>query len=340
MEVRSPEVQVTVHAPITDAAKAILTPDALRFVGFLCLKFESRRRSLLAKRVTKALEYDAGETPHFASSQDSVVPGTNEKPSTASADPHWRCAKIPPDVIDRRVEITGPVDRKMVINGLNSGANVYMADLEDSTSPTWNNVTEGQLNLKDACAGTIAYTNPKTGKVYALKATTSVLMVRPRGWHLDEGHVTVNGRVASASLFDFGLYLYHNVNRLMDKGTGPYFYLPKLEGYLEARLWNDVFVAAQQYLGVPTGTIRATVLLEVITAAFEMEEILYELREHSLGLNCGRWDYLFSYIKKFKLHQDKIAPDRSLLTMTTPLMEAYVKKLIYVCHKRGMVLHV
>jgi malate synthase len=206
----------------------------------------------------------------------------------------------------------------------------------DSTSPTWSNLTEGQRNLRDAVRGKITYTNPSTGKVYALKEKTSVLFVRPRGWHLDEAHVTVNGRVASGGLFDFGLYFFHNVHALLQKGSRPYFYLPKLEDYLEARLWNDVFRAAQGYFGVPSGTIRATVLLETITAAFQMEEILYELRAHSLGLNCGRWDYLFSYIKKFKCHGDKIAPDRSHLTMTdTPLLRAYVDRLIYICHKRG-----
>ena len=207
---------------------------------------------------------------------------------------------------------------------------------KDSTSPTWSNLTEGQRNLRDAVRGKITYTNPSTGKVYALKEKTSVLFVRPRGWHLDEAHVTVNGRVASGGLFDFGLYFFHNVHALLQKGSRPYFYLPKLEDYLEARLWNDVFRAAQSYFGVPAGTIRATVLLETITAAFQMEEILYELRDHSLGLNCGRWDYLFSYIKKFKCHGDKIAPDRSHLTMTdTPLLRAYVDRLIYICHKRG-----
>ena len=224
----------------------------------------------------------------------------------------------------------------MVINGLNSGANIYMADFEDSTSPTWSNLTEGQRNLRDAVDGKITFTNANTGRVYALKEKTAVLFVRPRGWHLDEAHVTVNGRVASGSLFDFGLYFFHNVHSLLAKGTKPYFYLPKLEHYLEARLWNDVFRAAQSYFGVPKGTIRATVLLETITAAFQMEEILYELRDHSLGLNCGRWDYLFSYIKKFKCHGDKIAPDRSHLTMTdTPLLRSYVDRLIFICHKRG-----
>mmetsp|Transcript_15816 Transcript_15816/g.23152 ORF Transcript_15816/g.23152 Transcript_15816/m.23152 type:complete len:543 (+) Transcript_15816:236-1864(+) len=337
MEVRSTSIHVKVHAPISSASTEILTPDALRFVGFLCHKFEDRRRALLAARASRVIEFDSGVTPRFPSNSiEGEGGGSIAYPrSKAASDKDWQCAPIPPDITDRRVEITGPVDRKMVINGLNSGANVYMADFEDSTSPTWSNLIEGQRNLRDAVQGTITFTNPKTGKVYAPKDKTAVLFVRPRGWHLDEAHVTVNGRVTSGSIFDFGLYFYHNVHHLIKKGTRPYFYLPKLESYLEARLWNDVFLAAQDYLGIPHGTIRATVLLETITAAYEMEEILYELRHHSLGLNCGRWDYLFSYIKKFKCHQDKIAPDRSFLTMTTPLMEAYVKRLIYVCHKRG-----
>jgi malate synthase len=315
MEFRSNDYHVQVHAPPSAAATEMLTPDALRFVGLLCHMFQERRLTLLGARKQRAKKFDAGETPKFL--QDPAV-----------QDPTWRCAPIPSDLQDRRVEITGPVDRKMVINGLNSGASVYMADFEDSTSPTWNNLVEGQLNLRDAVNGTISYINPLNGKKYALKEKTSVLFVRPRGWHLDEAHVTVNGQVASGSIFDFALYFFHNVNKLTTKGTGPYFYLPKLESHLEARLWNDVFVVAQQYLGVPVGTIRATVLLETITAAYEMEEILYELRDHSLGLNCGRWDYLFSYIKKFKHHGDKVAPDRSHLTMTTPLMDAYSKRVI------------
>jgi malate synthase len=319
---RSENISVQVHAPQSAAARELLTPDALRFVGYLCDKFDARRRHLLALRKTRAVAYDAGDVPHFLN-------------HPATKDPTWQCAPVPDDVQDRRVEITGPVDRKMVINGLNSGACVYMADLEDSTSPTWNNVMEGQVNLRDAVRRTITYVNPTNGKVYALNSQTAVLFVRPRGWHLEEGHVTVNGQVASASIFDFALYLFHNAHALLQKGTRPYYYLPKLENHMEAALWNDVFVAAQTYLGLPVGTIRATVLLETIVAAYEMEEILYELRDHSLGLNCGRWDYLFSYIKKFKAHGDKLAPDRSHLTMTTPLMEAYVKRLIYICHKRG-----
>lgn len=317
-------INVQIHAPVSRDVQDILTPDALRFVGFLCSHFEERRQNLLSARKATSLSFDAGELPCF-------IPNNNDKQYSMD----WKCAPVPNDVLDRRVEITGPVDRKMVINGLNSGASVYMADFEDSTSPTWKNITEGQQNLKDAVSGDISFTNPKTGKVYSLNKKTSVLFVRPRGWHLDEAHVTVNGKVASGSIFDFAMYFYHNVHNLVKKGGGPYFYLPKLENHKEARLWNDVFVAAQQYLGCPEGTIRATVLLETITAAFEMEDILYELRNHSLGLNCGRWDYLFSYIKKFKMHSDKIAADRSHLGMDTPLMKAYVQRLVYICHKRG-----
>ncbi len=323
MEFRSEDYTVQVHGPATAAAQAILTPDALRFVGLLCHKFDGRRRALLEARKRRAQEFDAGDAPQYLA------------PSPATQDLNWKCAPVPDDIQDRRIEITGPVDRKMVINGLNSGASVYMADFEDSTSPTWTNLVEGQLNLRDAVRGDISFTNPANGKIYKLNSKISTLFVRPRGWHLDEAHITVNGQVASGSIFDFALYFFHNVHALTAKGTGPYFYLPKLESHLEARLWNDVFVMAQQYLGVSIGTIRATVLLETITASFEMEEILYELRVHSLGLNCGRWDYLFSFIKKFRNHADKIAPDRAHLTMTTPLMEAYVKRLIHICHKRG-----
>lgn len=317
LQVSSPQVTVQV---LGNSDSPILTEDALLFVGFLCAKFEPTRQALLNNRKTRAKDFDAGGLPRFLQTVD---------------DSSWMCAPIPSDLEDRRVEITGPVDRKMVINGLNSGASTYMADFEDSTSPTWNNILDGQVNLRDAVAGTISYTHPSTQKVYTPNSKTAVLLVRPRGWHLNEAHLIVNGREASASLVDFGLYFFHNVFNLVAKGSGPYYYLPKLECHQEAKLWNDVFVAAQHYLGVPVGTIRATVLLETITAAFEMEEILYQLRSHSLGLNCGRWDYLFSYIKKFKMHPDKIAPDRSFLTMSTPLMEAYVARLIQICHRRG-----
>ena len=317
LQVSSPQITVQV---LGSSDSPVLTEDSLLFVGFLCAKFEATRQALLNNRKTRAKSFDAGELPRFLKTID---------------DSSWRCAPIPADLQDRRVEITGPVDRKMVINGLNSGASTYMADFEDSTSPTWSNLLEGQVNLRDAVAGTISYTHPTTRKVYKPNTKTAVLLVRPRGWHLNEAHIIVNGKEASASLVDFGLFFYHNVFNLVAQGSGPYYYLPKLECHQEAKLWNDVFEAAQQYLGVPIGTIRATVLLETITAAFEMEEILYQLRDHSLGLNCGRWDYLFSYIKKFKMHPDKIAPDRSFLTMSTPLMEAYVTRLIQICHRRG-----
>mmetsp|Transcript_34337 Transcript_34337/g.79415 ORF Transcript_34337/g.79415 Transcript_34337/m.79415 type:complete len:480 (-) Transcript_34337:439-1878(-) len=326
MDVTSSPIHVEVHAPICAAAAEMLTPDSLRFVGHLCHKFDDRRLALLLRRSSRALEFDGGGLPTYPSETLNV-----------RSDPSWTCAPPPPDLADRRVEITGPTDRKMVINGLNSGARAYMADFEDSSAPTWSNLTEGQRNLRDAVRGTITYTNRANGKVYAPRSDgkLAVLMVRPRGWHLEERHVTVNGRVASGSLFDFGLYFYHNVHELLKKGSGPYFYLPKIEGYLEARLWNDVFIAAEKYFGLPKGTIRATILLETITAAFEMEEILYEIKDHSLGLNCGRWDYLFSYIKKLRCHADKIMPDRSHLTMDVPFLQAYVQRLIYICHKRG-----
>ncbi|KAG7373091.1 malate synthase [Nitzschia inconspicua] len=322
LEFRSENLLVQVHAPPSDAATEILTPDALRLIGVLHSTFAGRRQALLEKRQCRQTEFDSGLVPHFL-------------PPSPATQGNWKCAPIPADIQDRRVEITGPVDRKMVCNGLNSGANVYMADFEDSSSPTFSNLMEGQVNLRDAVKKTIQYTNPATGKVYKLNPKTAVLFVRPRGWHLDEAHITINGKVASGAIVDFALYLFHNAHALAKNGTGPYYYLPKLESHLEARLWNDVITASQSFLGIPYGTVRATVLLETITAAFEMEEILYELRDHSLGLNCGRWDYLFSFIKKFCNHGNLIAPDRAYLTMTTPLMEAYVKRLIFICHKRG-----
>ena len=274
MEFRNEDLHVRVLSPETPAAREILTSDCLRFVGTLCVKHDARRQALLQQRRIRAAALDAGEVPHFLSGQH----------HPAAHDERWRCAPIPVDVRDRRVEITGPVDRKMVINGINSGASVYMADFEDSTSPTWKNLMEGQVNLRDAVNGSISYTNPAAnGKVYTLNSSTTqaTLFVRPRGWHLDEAHVLVNGVVASASIFDFALYLFHNHAALRQKGTGPYYYVPKLECHEEAALWNDVFCSAQQYLGLPIGTVRATALLETITAAFEMEEILYELRDHS-----------------------------------------------------------
>ncbi|RME44356.1 MAG: malate synthase A, partial [Caldilineae bacterium] len=246
----------------------------------------------------------------------------------------WRIAPTPADLQDRRVEITGPVDRKMIINALNSGANVFMADFEDSCTPTWHNIIQGQINLRDAVNRTITYTSP-AGKQYALQPETAVLMVRPRGWHLPEKHVRVDGRPVPASLFDFGLYFFHNARTLLEQGTGPYFYLPKLESHLEARLWNDVFNMAQDELGIPRGTIKATVLIETILAAFEMDEILYELRDHSAGLNCGRWDYIFSCIKKFRHDPDFVLADRAHVTMTTHFMRSYSLLAIQTCHRRG-----
>ena len=301
----------------------ILTPDALAFVASLEEKFAARRHELLQMRVARQARLDAGEMPNF-------LPETAEIRSS-----DWKVGPIPADLMDRRVEITGPVDRKMVINALNSGANMYMADFEDSHSPTWQDTILGQINLSDAIDGTITFTNPD-GKFYKLNGTIATLLVRPRGWHLDEKHVLLNGRAISASLFDFGLFFFHNAKKLVAKGSGPYFYLPKLESHLEARLWNDVFVLAQDLLGVPQGTIRATVLIENILAAFEMHEILYELRHHSAGLNCGRWDYIFSAIRKFRNHPNFVMPDRAEVTMTTRMMRSYSLLLIQTCHKRGI----
>jgi malate synthase len=301
----------------------ILTPEALAFVAALEDAFGERRHTLLRQRETRQVRLDTGEMPDF-------LPETAE---IRQAD--WKVAPIPTDLKDRRVEITGPVDRKMVINALNSGANMYMADFEDSHSPTWFDTVQGQINLSDAIDGTITFTNPN-GKFYELNERVATLLVRPRGWHLDEKHLLVNGRSISASLFDFGLFFFHNAKKLIAKGSGPYFYLPKLESHLEARLWNDVFVLAQDMLGVPQSTIRATVLIENILAAFEMDEILYELRDHSAGLNCGRWDYIFSAIRKFRNHPNFVLPDRAEVTMTTRMMHSYSLLLIKTCHRRGI----
>jgi malate synthase len=302
----------------------ILTPRALHFLWRLSRQFEPRRQAILQQRARRQAALDAGARPEF-------LPQTRE-----IRDSEWRVAPIPNDLRVRRVEITGPVERKMVINALNSGADVFMADFEDANAPTWHNGIEGQVNLRDAVRGTIAYAT-REGKQYRLNdGKLATLMVRPRGWHLVEKHVLVGGEPISASLFDFGLYLFHNHAALRERGTGPYFYLPKLESHLEARLWNDVFVWAQQELGLPRGTIRATVLIETILAAFEMDEILYELREHSAGLNCGRWDYIFSLIKKFSEDRDFVLSDRAKVTMTTPFMRAYSLLAIKTCHRRGI----
>src|SRR5579864_7984980 len=308
---------------VTPAYSEILTPEAMRFLADLARRFEGARQERLAARVTRQAEIDAGALPDFPAETAEI---------RAKA---WTVAPIPKDLEDRRVEITGPVDRKMIINALNSGASVFMADFEDSNSPTWQNNIEGQLNLCEAVNRTITFASPE-GKQYRLNEKIATLLVRPRGWHLTEKHVLVDGKPISGSLFDFGLYLFHNARTLIEKGTGPYFYLPKLESHLEARLWNDVFVFAQNYLGIPKGTIRATVLIETILAAFEMNEILYELRDHSSGLNCGRWDYIFSYIKKFRNRPDFVLPDRSLVTMEKHFLKSYVELLIHTCHRRGI----
>ncbi len=301
----------------------ILTPEARAFLSKLAAAFEPRRQELLARRRTVQQDIDNGKLPDFL-------------PDTAGIrQSDWKVAPIPRDLRDRRVEITGPVDRKMIINALNSGASVFMADFEDSNSPTWNNNIEGQHNLRDAVRGTIRYESPE-GKRYQVGPSPATLFVRPRGWHLDEKHFLVDGKPISASLFDFGLFFFHNAKALLGKGTGPYFYLPKMESHLEARLWNDVFCFAQDELGVPRGSIRATVLIETILAAFEMDEILYELRDHSAGLNCGRWDYIFSFIKKFRAHPEFVLPDRSQVTMERHFLSSYVELLIQTCHRRGI----
>ena len=312
---------IEILGPVTAEFEQILTPEALRFLAGLARQFDERRHELLARRAERQKLFDAGESPHFLDETKEI----REK--------DWTIGPLPDDLQDRRVEITGPVDRKMVINALNSGSNVYMADFEDAHSPTWDATVTGQINVRDAAAGTIEFTSPQ-GKHYELKDPIATLLVRPRGWHLDEKHVRIDGRAISASLFDFGLYFFHNAKTLLDKGTGPYFYLPKLESHLEARLWNDVFIKAQNDVGVPQGSIKATVLIETITAAFEMDEILYELREHSAGLNCGRWDYIFSFIKRLQQHPDCVLPDRAQVTMTSHCMHSYSLLLIKTCHRR------
>jgi malate synthase len=303
-------------------SETILSDPALLFVARLHRAFDGRRRELLALRAERQKRFDAGELPGFLAGTAAVREGA------------WTVAATPPDLQKRWVEITGPVERKMMINALNSGASVFMADFEDSLSPTWENVVTGQANLMDAVRRTIAFTSPE-GKSYRLNESIATLLVRPRGWHLDEKHVLVDGAPISASLFDLGLYLFHNAAALKEHGTGPYFYLPKMESHLEARLWNDTFCAAQDALKIPRGTIRATVLIETLPAAFEMDEILYELREHSSGLNAGRWDYLFSTIKKLRSRADFSLPDRAQVTMTVPFMRAYTELLVKTCHRRG-----
>ncbi|MGB5892608.1 MAG: hypothetical protein WBG58_00410 [Ignavibacteriaceae bacterium] len=299
-----------------------LSPQALGFIANLQRAFGTRRNEILQKRKLLQLEIDEGKKLDFLPETENIRISD------------WTIAPIPEELQDRRVEITGPVERKMIINALNSGAKVFMADFEDSNAPTWNNIIQGQINLRDAVNRSISFTNPN-GKRYSLNENVAVLMVRPRGWHLVEKNILIDGEPISGSIFDFGLYFFHNVKSLLENGRGPYFYLPKLESYNEARLWNDIFIMAQNELGVPQATIKATVLIETITAAFEMDEILYELREHSSGLNCGRWDYIFSCIKKFRNNRNFCLADRALITMTTHFMHSYSLLCIKTCHKRN-----
>jgi malate synthase len=315
---------VEIRGAMEEGFETALTPEAIAFVVGLERKFGATRRALLDRRAELQRKLDAGWRPGFLAETRQI------------RDSDWTIAPLPKDLLDRRVEITGPVDRKMVINALNSGASVYMADFEDASTPTWHNVVEGQINLRDAVAGTIAFEDPATGKDYRLGARPAVLKVRPRGWHLPEKHVLVDGEPMTGAFLDFGLFFFHNAKLLVAKGSGPYFYLPKLESHLEARLWNDVFLHAQAALGLPRGTIKATVLIETIMAAFEMDEILYELREHAAGLNCGRWDYIFSFIKKFRSDPAAVMPDRARVTMTTDFMQSYVRLLIKTCHRRNV----
>jgi len=313
---------VEFRAPASPRASEVLTPEAVGFVVSLQKEFNARRKTLLAARAQRQVRLDRGERPDFLPETQPVRDG------------QWTVAPLPNDLLDRRVEITGPVERKMIINALNSGAKVFMADFEDSTTPTWDNVIEGQINLRDAVRRTITFTDPASGKNYKLNEKPAVLFVRPRGWHLEERHLLVDGEPMSGSIFDFGLYFFHNAKELLERGSGPYFYLPKMENYLEARLWNEIFERGEERLGIKRGSIKATVLIETILATFEMDEILYELREHSAGLNCGRWDYIFSFIKKFAGNDDVILPDRSQVTMATHFMRSYSKLVIKTCHKR------
>jgi malate synthase len=322
MKLQAPK-GVELTGEVSPEAAAILTPDALALVAKLHREFNARRLDLLKRRVKRQSELDEGRLPDFLSETLSIRQGD------------WQVAPIPADLQDRRVEITGPTDRKMVINALNSGAKIFMADFEDANAPSWANMVEGQANLRDAIRREISFRSPE-GKEYRLKEQTAVLFVRPRGWHLHEKHVLIDGEPVSGGLFDFGIYLFQNGKELVKRGSGPYFYLPKMESHLEARLWNDVFNLAQDEIGLARGTIRATVLIETILAAFEMDEILYELRAHSAGLNCGRWDYIFSCIKRFRNKPEFILADRALVTMTTHFMHSYSLLCIRTCHRRGI----
>ncbi len=314
---------IEILSAVCPEGQSVITPEAMGFVALLERKFGARRRELLQLRQTRQQRLDAGEFPNFLPETKAVREG------------NWTIAPLPDDLKDRRVEITGPTDRKMVVNALNCGARVYMADLEDATCPTWDNVVEGQRNLYDAVRRDIRFEDPKNGKTYQLNEKTATLLVRPRGWHMDEAHVRVDGMPMSGSLFDFGLYFFHNAKATLERKTGPYYYLPKIENHLEARLWDEVFSEAEKQLGVPHGSIKGTVLIETLLAAFEMDEILYELKDHSAGLNCGRWDYIFSMIKKLRAHPQCVTPNRAQITMTSPNMRAYCLLAIQTCHKRG-----
>jgi malate synthase len=312
---------IEIHGQLTSEYRQILSADALAFFAKLHRVFESRRQALLGARAARQKQFDAGALPDFLADTKSIRESA------------WSIAPQPADMLDRRVEITGPTDRKMVINALNCGASTFMADFEDANCPTWDNMIDGQLNIHDAVRRTI--TLQQNGRQYSLNDKTAVLIPRPRGWHLDEKHVTVDGKPVSGSIFDFALLFFHNAKELLARGSGPYYYLPKMESHLEARLWNDIFKAAQAELGVPQGSIKATVLIETVVAAFEMDEILWELREHSAGLNIGRWDYIFSCIKKFRSNKNFCLADRSQVTMTSPFMRAYALTLVKTCHRRG-----
>jgi malate synthase len=316
------EQGVTITGAIEPGFEKVLTGEAIAFLARLHRKFNARREELLAARVARQKRLDAGERPDFL------------KETAAIREKDWTVATLPWDLLDRRVEITGPVDRKMIINALNCGANVFMADFEDASTPSWTNMVEGQANLMDAVRRQIDFTDPKSGKAYRLNEKTAVLFVRPRGWHLDERHVLVDGKPMSGALFDFGLYFFHNAHELLARHTGAYFYLPKMESHLEARLWNDVSNDAQDALGVPRKWIKATVLIETLVATFEMDEILWELRDHSAGLNCGRWDYIFSFIKKFAEQDWAVMPDRATVGMTSHFLRSYSQLLIKTCHRR------
>jgi malate synthase len=314
---------VSIRGALGPRHPEILSSDALAFLAALHRRFDGRRRRLLEARGEQQALYDRGQLPDF-------LPETE-----AIRETDWKVAPIPQDLLDRRIEITGPVDRKMIINALNCGANVFMADFEDANSPTWTNNIEGQINLKDRWTGQLNFTDPETGKHYGLGSRPAVLIVRPRGWHLLEEHLAIDDTPISASLFDFGLYFFHNAKAVLEQGTGPYFYLPKLETHLEARLWNDVFVFAEQQFDIPIGTIKATVLIETLPAAFEMEEILWELRDHITGLNAGRWDYIFSFIKKLAKKPNYVLPDRNQIVMGKAFLGAYAALLVRTCHRRG-----